>query len=41
MMRPRILQVEFPFINPVYIAAAFTAVAVTREKPIIAEATIV
>lgn len=36
----RILQVEFPFINPVYIAAAFTAVAVTGE-PIIVEATTV
>jgi hypothetical protein len=40
MTPPRILLVEFPFGNPVYIAAACTVVAVTRE-PIIAEAIIV
>jgi len=40
MTPPRILQVGFPFGNPVYIAAACTVVAVTGE-PIIVEATIV
>ena len=40
MTPPRILQVEFPFGNPVYIAAACTVVPVTGE-PIIVGATIV
>jgi hypothetical protein len=41
MTPPRILQVGFPFGNPVYIAAAFTAVVVTGEPTIVGPAIVV
>jgi hypothetical protein len=41
MTPPRILQVGLPFGNPVYIAAAFTAVVVTGEPTIVGPAIVV